>query len=114
MSFAGCRENNLNRPLGMAVSIFYSIQLHGIGQLETPFFLVQNKVHATKSKKLGNGWNQGLGRNIGIPGIQDLVFPSEVILVNKYPFWFPFEIFLEIFQEKRCINNLHMYKGVRT
>lgn len=67
MSFAGCRENNLDQPLGVAVSIFYSIQLHGIGQLATPLFQSKNKVNATKSKKLGNGWNHGLKaeRNIG-------------------------------------------------
>lgn len=35
--FAGCRENNLRQPEGVAASIFYYTQLHGRRQPQTAF-----------------------------------------------------------------------------
>lgn len=78
VSFSGGRENNLNQILGVALSIFYSTQLHGIRQLEIIFFLVQNKVHAAKSKKLGNGWNYGLKAEVLVTSFTN----SKYILIT--------------------------------
>ena len=70
-SFSGGREINLNQLLGVAISIFYSTQLHGISQLEIIFFW-------SKSKKLGNGWNYGLKAEVLVTSFTN----SKYILIT--------------------------------
>lgn len=99
----------------MAVSIFYYTQLHGIGQPKTAFlfplfclfvcligWLVGSKQGTCKHIQETTKCQEPLftGRSIGIPGIQDLVFPSEVILVINISFSF----YLKYFKNKDMIN----------